>query len=181
MRFAKQRLITGVMVAAAFLSGACGDVVAPPLQQQASLLGSVDVSTLVLRATPAVAETVVAVIGQDGGEIRAGGHILIVPGGSVAAPTTFTMKVVAGNYIQVDLHATRVSDGAEVTSFPKPVRLKLDYKHAVVVTESRLDVAYLVDGTALGSKQVMSGSVDYNGRYVDALLSHFSLYALIID
>lgn len=187
MRSLTRRLLPNLAVIAAALFGiSCGEGAAPPFEPQSELM-TTEVSTLsrpsqyVLRSTPAVAEAAVVVIDAAGGEVKAGGHILIVPRGAVTAPTAFRMEVLAGSFIQVDLSAVQVSDQAPVSRFPIALRLKLDYKSALAVNEGRLGVAYLVDGTVTGRQQRMPAFVDYSGRFVDGLISHFSTYALIVD
>ena len=181
MRPITRRLYATVALAATMTGVSCADAGSPPLGPQASVLSEAPAHPYVLRAVPAAAETAVLVVDAGGGVLRAGGHMLIVPGNAVSQPTEFTMTVLPGLYIQVDLSARLVSDGAVVTRFASELQLKLDYRDGIVANDRRLAVAYLVDDTTLGRRQRMPGSVDAVGRFVTAELTHFSTYAMIVD
>jgi hypothetical protein len=132
-------------------------------------------------AQPVSGSTASAVIGRWGGKLRNGDHVLLVPIGAVLEDTEFTMTSVPGSYIQVDLQARRVRDGATISTFPVQLTLRLDYKNAAISDPDRLAVAYLVDGTPEGRKQVVGNNVNTTGKWVSASLSHFSFYAVGID
>ena len=179
MRSILRHLMACTALAVVATGTSCSDVpVSSPAEMQAvNLLSNV----YVVRTVPAASEVAEEVIDRQGGDIRVGDHVLFVPNGAVLEPTRFTVEVVAGPFVQVSLHATRVSNGATVSTFPINLRLRLNYRDAIVLQEGRLSIAYLVDNTTLGRRQKMPSNVDVFGKFVEARLSHFSTYALVID
>ena len=180
MRSTTNRLIAAFAAVVVVLGSGCNDA-ATTTETLQPAQASLSRNPLVLRAIPAVEETAVVVIDERGGEVRAGGHMLIVPRDAVEQPTEFTMRVIPGSFVQVDLSAVRVSNGMKVTAFPVDLRLKLNYRNAIVLDEDRLEVAYLVDGTPFGNQEEMNSDVDVNGKWVVGRLRHFSTYAMVVD
>ena len=179
MRSKLRHLMACAALAVVVTGTSCSDMpVSSPAEMQAANLLS---QPFVLGVMPAQYQVVEDVIDWQGGDLRVGGHVLFVPNGAVLEPTRFTMEVLAGPFVQVSLHATRVSNGATVSTFPINLRLRMNYRDAIVLQEGRLGVAYLVDNTTLGRRESMPSSVDIHGKWVDARLSHFSTYALVID
>lgn len=178
MRSTFQRLMAAAALAVAVIGTSCSDAGVAPTEMQAAQLMS---GPYVIRATPAESEEAEEVIDWRGGDVRVGGHVLSVPNGAVTEPTRFTVEVVAGPFVQVSLSAKSVANGSPVRTFPIELRLRLNYRDAVVTQEGRLGVAYLVDGTMHGRREATPASVDVFGKFVEARLSHFSTYALVID
>ena len=172
----------------ALVAGACSDLetpAAPVMSAQYAPGGPVtrsgDVGKLVERGTPATRDSVYATIDARGGELRVGGHVMTVPRRAVTEPTVFMMRVLEGNYIHVDLTATTVSTGAEVTRFGTEVRLRLSWADGKVSDHRRLVMAYLVDDAVNGRQELLRTVVDLHGRFIDSRLSHFSQYAIAFD
>src|SRR5688572_961542 len=110
MRSIFRHLMACAALAVVVTGTSCSDMpVSSPAEMQALNLVS---DALVLRVVPATSEVVEEVIDRQGGDLRVGGHVLSVPNGAVLEPTRFTMQVVPGPFVQVSLHATRVSNGA---------------------------------------------------------------------
>jgi hypothetical protein len=187
MRYAKLRFAPLLLIAA--IGGAsCSELRESPTSPEASPQYGVGTYTqaadpLVVRYTHANAESTSAVVGADGGALVVGGHVMTVPKNAVPDATLFTMTVVDGYNIHVDLTAVRLADGALVTRFPRgsEVQLSLSYEYGMVWDDNLLRVGYLVDSTTDGKKQVMKSEIDRNSMRVKASLSHFSQYALLID
>lgn len=134
--------------------------------------------TVVTTTDSVVTNTVVAVIGKEGGQIENSGHVLSVPRRAVLSPTEFTFTVVGGNTIHVDLTAKTVETGVPVTTFADNLTLKLSYKNTAISDPSSLIVAWLVDGTEDGLKQPVPSYVDKYNQFVLGSLSHFSDYVI---
>lgn len=119
------------------------------------------------------------VIGAEGGSLAHGGHRLDVPAGAVSRPTLFTMRLLEGGFVEVDLHASvtrsgRTEDVGE-HGFLKPVALQLSYAAAAVDDPARLRIVWVKNDGAL---EPLPSAVDPTSHAVTALLEHFSAYAL---
>jgi hypothetical protein len=125
--------------------------------------------------------SMVQVVGAAGGELVVGGHSLVIPAGAVDSDTEFTMTVVSDPYIHVSLHAVRVSDSTEVTTFAVNLTLNLSYADAEIEDPNDLLNAYLIHGTVEGELEPLPSSVDFDLQVVSSPLSHFSDYAMAID
>lgn len=120
------------------------------------------------------------VIGNNGGSLTVGGHTLVVPAGAVLEPTRFVVRIVEANKVHVKLRAYRVSDGAAVTQFPNvPVQIKLNAAD-VVDRDGYLSVAYLIDGTYDGRKEIQPSAFDATSNTLTGWLTHFSDYTIYI-
>lgn len=132
----------------------------------------------VARESSATAGSVVGVIGESGGKLVLGQHVLEVPAGAVSGPTTFTMSTVVSDEIKVSLTATQVTtNDIGERGFATPVRLTLSYKNASEIPDNEEDLTILwvkLDG----SKEPQPSSVDVQGKRVSSPLGHFSDYAL---
>jgi hypothetical protein len=128
-------------------------------------------------------------IGKEGGYIFTNGHVLVVPEGAVTEPTYF--KIQALNVastdtvpVEVELKAYRYSSTGEVVDvgaagFNKPVYLAMSYQWAQETFSLGLSGATVVWITAPGqAEEVRTRTVDYDGKWIVAELSHFSAYAL---
>lgn len=139
------------------------------------------VTTLVTTQGQTTTTTVVAVIGVKGGRIENGLHSLTVPSRAVLTDTEFTFTVPSGEFIQADLTAKRVVDGAPVTTFLNPLTLRMSYAGASVADPSKLVVAWLVDNTPHGRKEKQPGGVNTGSMTVTGYLTHFSWYAVGLE
>ncbi|HET8654551.1 MAG TPA: hypothetical protein VFL93_03475 [Longimicrobiaceae bacterium] len=124
-----------------------------------------------------------AVIGPEGGVVELGSHRLIVPEGAVAHPTRFSMHLVDGGFVEVDLNAASSSHGpkndAGKRGFSRPVTLELGYDDAAAAdTTGDLVIAWVQpDGTL----QPLRSTRDESQHVISAELQHFSPYALASD
>ena len=133
----------------------------------------------VARETDPTVGVVTAVIGENGGALSIGKHLLVVPAGAVSAPTTFVMNKLPGS-IKVDLTATQIlPNDIGARGFDKPVRLHLSYENTSnVSTGADLFIAWRrLDGTV----ERQSSSVDSSGKVVSTNLNHFSIYEIGIE
>ena len=130
----------------------------------------------VARETDLTVGTVYATIGEAGGAISVGQHVLFVPAGAVDAPTVFTMTL-AGDQVKASLSATRLlPNDVGSAGFAKPVKLTLFYGNATnVPADKPLQIVWL---KADGSVVPQNSYVDFNKRAVSADLGHFSDYAI---
>jgi len=119
-----------------------------------------------------------AVISRGGGRLTVGNNTLEIPKRAVDEPTVFTMRVVAGDTVVVQLHATRLVSGRAYGYFDKPVTLYLSYEDADPADVSKLLITYLVDGTTSGEKQGLPSARRFTDKTISAHLFHFSNYAL---
>lgn len=116
---------------------------------------------------------VTAIVGSDGGVLELGDHVLTVPAGAVSEDTRFTMRMVSGGGIQVELHATKeTTNDVGESGFDRPVRIALSYANTdagdpedlVIVRvdgEEPLDTRVSTDGTS-----TVWAEVDHFSRYL---------------
>ena len=134
---------------------------------------------LVQTTVAVVGDVGTALIGPVGGILQVDDHSISVPPGAVPNPAEFSMEVLAGRTVEVDLRAVDPETGDDVggRGFTRPVQLALSYADANV---SRRDVDRLVivrihdDGT----REVLPSVVNKYTRQVTAELDHFSKYGL---
>ena len=125
--------------------------------------------------------TVIAVIGPDGGRIANREHWLWVPTNAVSSATEFTFKVVGGKNVKVDFKAARVADGVAVSRFPVALTVGLSYANSKVTTPNRLYVGYFMEGTMAGAIERLPSTVWTELQLVTAPIWHFSEYGIILD
>lgn len=120
------------------------------------------------------------VIGRKGGRITLGEHELIVPPRAVQRPTVFRMTAVLGPHVVFDLTAKDRATGAAVTSFPRPLELRLSYRFLPLAAQQRdrLVVLWLKDETTMGELVPVPTTVSSQHRYVSGTITHFSQYAM---
>ena len=138
-------------------------------------------SVLVTTTAPVSEGTYSAVVGRNGGIVRAGDHMLMIPSKAVDSDTEFTVRIVGGNNIVVDLNAKRVSDGATVSTFPVALTLRLSYKNAAVSDPTRLKNAYLPFGAQGGASQKLPTTISSLTQTLSSPITHFSEYGPILD
>ena len=136
---------------------------------------------LVENNSPADSNTVTTVIGPKGGSIRNGDHRLIVPPHAVTEDTEFTFALVGGDFVIVDLSAQHASDGAPVSTFSRPLTLRLSYRDTNVTDPHGLRIVHLVDGTVHGRREPQPSSVNPGRKNVSGWIHHFSKYAMEIN
>ncbi|HEX6589050.1 MAG TPA: hypothetical protein VF039_08510 [Longimicrobiales bacterium] len=124
-------------------------------------------------------QSVEAVIGAAGGELRIGRHWLMVPSGTVASPTRFTMTPVEDGTMHVDLTATSVSSSVQndvgAAGFSQPVYLSFAVD-PTTFDPTTMAVAWLVEGSL-----VVQQSFVYENDSVVGALNHFSGYVLVAN
>ncbi len=121
------------------------------------------------------AQSVTAEIGPVGGVLSAGRTRVVIPSGAVVTPTTFTLKVPASPYVEVEVTA----GGAQHFVFDAPVTVSLDYGRC-----SRPDLgqtpltAWNIDPESKALLEAMGGADDKNSRVITFSTVHFSGYAV---
>lgn len=125
-------------------------------------------------------ESVEAVIGAAGGELRLGQHWLLVPAGTVIGNVRFRMTPVNDGTMHVDLTATRiqahqVENDVGAAGFTQPVYLSFAVDPSTF-DPATLRVAWLVD------EQIeIQPSFVYENDSVVGALRHFSGYVLVAN
>ena len=125
-------------------------------------------------------ESVEAVIGAAGGELRLGDHWLLVPAGTVIGPVRFRMTPIHDGTMHVDLTATRVQDVEVENDVGEAGFLQHVYLSFAVdpttFDPTDLGVAWLVDGSL-----VLQQSFVYEDDSIVGALTHFSGYVLVAN
>lgn len=158
------------------------EILAPPDSGSDELLRRVTQTLLrpvvpVLRGVGRITDGVVSgVVSVAGGVLELDGHSLTVPAGAVSMPTLFTLTVVPGDDIVVDLRAIDVATGLDVggRGFALPVQLALSYAGSTVSDPSRLVIVRIL----AGGDEVLPTTVDTTRRVAWTDLDHFSRYGL---
>jgi hypothetical protein len=124
--------------------------------------------------------SVSAVITPSGGAVEVGQHQLVVPKGAVIRPTVFTMTLLDGRNLILDLHAIDKASGDEVDTFVVPVQLRLSYADLQLSDKELNDlvVVWLPDGAPNGRLVPVPTATSAGAQYVSAWLTHFSAYAM---
>jgi hypothetical protein len=115
------------------------------------------------------AESATRVIGPAGGAIRFGDNALVVPAGALDSAVSITAATVQSPYVMIDLEPRGLQ-------FNVPAHISLGYR-ACPWDDSAIGVVYLSDDLTQVLEQE-SASVYTNRRTVEALISHFSVYAI---
>lgn len=120
-----------------------------------------------------------AIIGPIGGILEVQDHDLIIPAGAVAQPTAFTMTVIEGRSVEVDLRAIDPETGEDVgeKGFNRPVQLALSYADARIKNR-HVDDLVIVRVHEDGTREVLPSTVNRETQQVTAELDHFSRYVL---
>lgn len=120
-------------------------------------------------------------IDSGGGEVHLAGHALLVPEGAVEEPTLFSMAVVPGAYVEVELVALvgDVNVGESGFADGRVVTLSLSYASATGLDDpERLTIVHRRDD---GQLEPLVSAVDRRARTVTTGLRHFSRYCLATD
>ena len=125
--------------------------------------------------------TLIAVVGPEGGRLVNHDHWLSIPANAVSSATEFTFKVVGGKNIKVDFKAARVSDGVAVTQFPVALTVGLSYARAKISDPSKLYIGYVLEGALAGAHERLSSVVWADLQIVTAPIWHFSEYEVVSD
>ena len=120
-----------------------------------------------------------ALIGPVGGSLSVDGHRISVPPGAVPHPATFTMEVLSGRTVEVDLTAVDPETGEDVggKGFAIPVQLALSYDD-VSIRDADVDRLVIVRIHEDGRREPLPSTVDRATKQVIAELDHFSKYGL---
>ena len=140
-----------------------------------SLLGSLTgsltnaVSSLLLSCDKLPAQSVSQVIGKDGGQIKVGPHLLVIPSGALQSDVRISAELPGDKVSSVRL----LPEGLR---FSKPATLTLSYAHCRKLLPLPTRIVYTTDN--LNILQLLR-SLDYSStKKVSAPLNHFSRYAV---
>jgi hypothetical protein len=165
-----------VVLAVCALVFACGDPspTAPTTAPapDASLIGDLLRPTGLLRCSDLPAASVTRTIGPAGGSLTVGPHVLWIPPGALAAPTSITAKIVTGqgvNGIAFQPEGLRFQTAAALTMSYANCNLlgKLLPKRIAYTTNALQILEYLLSVDFLFSKNV-TGKVNHFSEYVIA-------------
>jgi hypothetical protein len=150
---------------------------------------SMDVAGYEWDAVPLVTDvevhgnTIIGVVGPAGGKLENRGHWISIPANAVSEDTEFTMKIVGGKNIRVDLSAKTVALGLPVKTFPTALTLGLSYYDGKgkVSDPYKLYIAYIVEGSLSGLRERQASTVYPDIYTVTAAIWHFSEYEVAVD
>jgi len=114
------------------------------------------------------------VIGPDGGTLAAGGVRVQFPAGAVADSQAFSLRVVPGSYVDVELDAA----GYEHYTFATPVDVTVDLRRCGLLRLPLGLRAYYMDSETKELLQDMGGQVDLLGGTLRFSTPHFSGYTV---
>ena len=120
-----------------------------------------------------------AIIGPVGGLLEVNDHDLSVPPGAVPHPTLFSMEIVEGRSVVVDLTAVDPETGEDVggKGFNVPVQLALSYAD-LKLNKHQIEDLVIVRIHDDGTYEPLPSVVNKDTQQVTAELDHFSRYAL---
>ena len=154
MRFTLPAHLKATAAAATLVLAACSDAPTRPTasvtlaESPASFARQADGTSALLSCGVATPVTQSAVIGPKGGSIVTSGATLVIPGGAVTEPTTFTVSVPATPYVEVDVRA----EGHDHFEFKHPVFITLSYARC--------------DDASIGTKALKAVWIDTQSREV---------------
>ena len=134
---------------------------------------------LVQTTVTVVGDLGTALIGPVGGLLEVNDHDLSVPPGAVPHPTLFSMEIVEGRTVVVDLRAVDPETGADVggKGFKVPVTLALSYDD-LKLNRRQIDDLVIVRIHDDGTYERLPSVVNKDTKQVSAKLDHFSRYGL---
>lgn len=148
--------------AAAPASGLVGDVVGGTL------------GTLTRLACPTdQARRGSAVVGPEGGALVVDGFRVDFPAGAVSQPETFVLEVVAGQYLEIEVHA----EGHAHYQFASPVAVTLDLSRCGGLLPASA-AAWHIDSQTKALLESMGGELDVLSRRLRFRTPHFSGYTI---
>lgn len=116
-----------------------------------------------------------AMIGLLGGALSLDGTTVSIPAGALLLPATISLKIPAGNYMEVDVSVP----GMEHFTFQQPITVSIDYSRC---TRSDIDktplTAWYIDETTKALLEDMLGTDDKSTRHVTFTTGHLSGYAI---
>jgi len=150
--------------------------------QTAALYVQTTGATLATMESETFGDVATAIIGEDGGTLRAGDHTLEIPPDAVDDETWFRMEVVSGASILVDLKAQDVEDRHPVYEFDVDLKLTLSYKSVLKAggDASQFRNVYLY----LDSPKYMiplASTLDEENMTISSPIEHFSLYGMAME
>lgn len=141
-------------------------------------------ATLVSKESEDFGAVATAIIDEDGGTLRVGGHTLQVPPNAVNEDTWFRMEVVSGANILVDLDAWVYDEGElddRVYTFNRTLNLILSYDGILSKSDlDRLRNVYLYRDSP--KYMIPLGStINTQDKTITSPIEHFSRYGMAIE
>ncbi len=157
---------------ALFAALSCQDSAPTALDRQvpAPLASSASWSSGLLQCKPLNYDSVTAVIGPGGGDIRVSRHVLSIPGGTFTQWVSITVVAPSDTL-------NRIQFQPEGLVFRKPVQLTMSYANCNLDPSAQPTRIAYMDASGAIVEYVPSAD-DVIGKKVVGLLSHFSEYAL---
>jgi hypothetical protein len=122
-----------------------------------------------LRCEPQAYDADVAIIGPNGGTLRAGPHELVIPKGALDHEVLITAEAPTTSLVNVQF-------GPEGLQFLEPAQLTLSYKGCVRPTSAEFLIAYLGQGNRI--LELLNSTDQKVDDKVEAGIDHFSRYAV---
>ncbi|GLC23865.1 hypothetical protein [Roseisolibacter agri] len=150
---------------------------APTAAPSGGLLGSVVggvLGTVTRLACPTEASRRgTAVVGPEGGALVVDGFRVDFPAGAVPEPETFSLEVVAGQNLEIEVHA----EGYAHYLFARPVTVTLDLSTCGGLLPAGLQ-AWYIDSDTKALLAPMGGLLDPTARTLRFQTPHFSGYTI---
>ncbi len=137
-----------------------------PTLQASSVYSS---SSGLLQCSPLAYDSVTAVIGPGGGNIRVSKHVLSIPGGALTQSVSITVIAPSDTM-------NRIQFQPEGLTFKKPLQLTMSYANCNINPSAALRIAYLDASGAI--VEYVPSTDDLIGKKVTGWIAHFSDYAV---
>ncbi len=138
-----------------------------PTLQASSVYSS---SSGLLQCSPLAYDSVTAVIGPGGGNIRVSKHVLSIPGGALTGWVSITVVAPSDT-------VNRIQFQPEGLVFRKPVQLTMSYVNCNTDPSAQPKQIAYTDSSLVILEYVPSAD-DVTGKKITGELSHFSEYAI---
>ncbi len=149
---------------------ACSDPLTAPDQPEFGMAARIPPTFTTCRPQPPAVSS--AWIGRQGGTIKTGGHVFIVPAGALSRRTLITMEAPSDTINRVVFSPEGLTFAAGYSP-----HLVMSFKNCSMRARAKEQIAYVND--ALQVVEVTASVSDTVGLTVDGSLHHFSEYVLL--
>ena len=175
----KFSLAIGTLLAVAVLGCAADSPVAPsapppPAAVNANLLGDVVgvvgfLKPTLLTCNVTQTDTSTTTVGPNGGLVRVGQHLLVIPPGALGSTVQIHAVAPAGNRVMVDFEPSGLR-------FKKPPLLSMSISQCGLLKGLTAKIVYIDDQETI--LETLPALLDLLTRHVSAPIRHFSHYAV---
>lgn len=157
--------------AALVLATSCGEPRATALQRPDAT--SAPAATL-LSCPTTTTQTTSALVGVLGGTVSLGGTLVSIPAGALSVPTLITVKIPAGQFMEVDVQAN------DFTSFlfNQPVSITIDYSRCNQNLSGDTLSVWNIDESTKALLENMGGVNNATAHTITFSTGHLSGYAV---